>query len=48
MKQSNIEIISCFYSISGDNDGVIHDFDANTSDNSCNLKKEKCGIVDEK
>ena len=32
----------------GDNDGVIHDFDANPSDNSCSLKKERCGIVDEK
>ena len=41
-------MIHVFYNISGDNDGVIHNFDANPSNNSCNLKKEKCGIVDEK
>ena len=26
----------------------MHNFDANPSDNYCNFKKEKCGIVDEK
>ena len=47
-KQSNIEIIACFYNMSGDNDSILHDFDANTSDNFWHLKKERRGIVDEK
>ena len=37
-----------FNNIVGDNDGVIHDFDANPTDNSCNLNRKKSWIVDEK